>query len=92
MSIKEIIILKWNLSFIKVDLDCFLLPSCLFGYLQQKVAFWFATGGAGFCISKALGIAMVPEAGYEYHRHFFSLTFSLGKTMHYVCFFFFYRI
>ncbi|XP_061182381.1 uncharacterized protein LOC133190710 [Saccostrea echinata] len=29
----------------------------------QKVAFWFATGGAGFCISRALGIAMVPEAG-----------------------------
>lgn len=59
----------------------------MFGYLQQKVAFWFATGGAGFCISKALGIAMVPEAGYEYHRHFFSLTFPLGKTMHYVLFF-----
>ena len=32
--------------------------------LQQKVAFWFATGGAGFCISQALGIAMMPEAGW----------------------------
>lgn len=25
--------------------------------------FWFATGGAGFCISKALAIRMAPVAG-----------------------------
>ncbi|XP_060593642.1 beta-1,3-N-acetylglucosaminyltransferase lunatic fringe-like [Ruditapes philippinarum] len=29
----------------------------------QNVAFWFATGGAGFCISRALALKMVPYAG-----------------------------
>ncbi|XP_076324704.1 fringe glycosyltransferase-like [Tachypleus tridentatus] len=29
---------------------------------QQKIAFWFATGGAGFCISKALALKMMPIA------------------------------
>ncbi|WAQ97313.1 LFNG-like protein [Mya arenaria] len=29
----------------------------------QKLAFWFATGGAGFCISRALALKMVPYAG-----------------------------
>ncbi|XP_012282368.1 fringe glycosyltransferase isoform X2 [Orussus abietinus] len=30
---------------------------------QQKVKFWFATGGAGFCISRALALKMIPVAG-----------------------------
>ncbi|XP_076324697.1 fringe glycosyltransferase-like isoform X3 [Tachypleus tridentatus] len=30
--------------------------------LQQKIAFWFATGGAGFCISRALALKMMPFA------------------------------
>ncbi|XP_018376065.1 PREDICTED: fringe glycosyltransferase [Trachymyrmex cornetzi] len=29
----------------------------------QKVKFWFATGGAGFCISRALALKMTPVAG-----------------------------
>ena len=29
----------------------------------QKIAFWFATGGAGFCISQALAFKMIPYAG-----------------------------
>ncbi|XP_057325172.1 fringe glycosyltransferase [Microplitis mediator] len=29
----------------------------------RKVKFWFATGGAGFCISRALALKMVPVAG-----------------------------
>ncbi|XP_063444625.1 beta-1,3-N-acetylglucosaminyltransferase radical fringe-like [Mytilus trossulus] len=29
----------------------------------QKLAFWFATGGAGFCISRGLADNMVPHAG-----------------------------
>lgn len=29
----------------------------------QKFAFWFATGGAGVCISKALALKMIPYAG-----------------------------
>jgi len=29
---------------------------------QQKVSFWFATGGAGFCLSRALALKMVPMA------------------------------
>lgn len=29
----------------------------------QKLAFWFATGGAGFCISQALALKMIPYAG-----------------------------
>ncbi|XP_018336908.1 fringe glycosyltransferase [Agrilus planipennis] len=28
----------------------------------QKVKFWFATGGAGFCLSRALALKMVPIA------------------------------
>ncbi|KAH3872379.1 hypothetical protein DPMN_035595 [Dreissena polymorpha] len=28
-----------------------------------KLAFWFATGGAGFCVSRALALKMVPYAG-----------------------------
>jgi hypothetical protein len=33
---------------------------CLF---QQRLAFWFATGGAGFCISRNLAEKMLPYAG-----------------------------
>ncbi|XP_035695082.1 beta-1,3-N-acetylglucosaminyltransferase lunatic fringe-like [Branchiostoma floridae] len=29
---------------------------------MQKVNFWFATGGAGFCISKGLALKMIPYA------------------------------
>ncbi|KAL3875535.1 hypothetical protein ACJMK2_033479 [Sinanodonta woodiana] len=29
----------------------------------QKLAFWFATGGAGICISKALALKMLPYTG-----------------------------
>ncbi|XP_046579041.1 fringe glycosyltransferase-like [Haliotis rubra] len=29
---------------------------------QQKLVFWFATGGAGFCISKGLALKMMPHA------------------------------
>lgn len=29
----------------------------------QKLAFWFATGGAGFCISKSLALKMLPFTG-----------------------------
>ncbi|XP_046352005.1 fringe glycosyltransferase-like [Haliotis rufescens] len=28
----------------------------------QKLAYWFATGGAGFCISKGLALKMMPHA------------------------------
>ncbi|RWS27260.1 fringe glycosyltransferase-like protein [Leptotrombidium deliense] len=31
---------------------------------QQKISFWFATGGAGFCISRSLALKMVPIASY----------------------------
>lgn len=30
---------------------------------DPKVRFWFATGGAGFCISRALALRMSPVAG-----------------------------
>ncbi|KAK3091976.1 hypothetical protein FSP39_024144 [Pinctada imbricata] len=30
---------------------------------NQKVVFWFATGGAGFCLSKGLALEMMPHAG-----------------------------
>lgn len=29
---------------------------------NEKIKFWFATGGAGFCISRALAIKMMPLA------------------------------
>ncbi|XP_018012014.1 fringe glycosyltransferase [Hyalella azteca] len=31
--------------------------------VTSHVVFWFATGGAGFCISRALGLLMMPVAG-----------------------------
>lgn len=30
---------------------------------QKKISFWFATGGAGFCISRSLALKMLPMAG-----------------------------
>jgi hypothetical protein len=30
---------------------------------HQKVAFWFATGGAGFCLSRGLALKMMPFTG-----------------------------
>jgi len=38
-------------------------PFSLLYVFQQKVKFWFATGGAGFCISRALALKMTPVAG-----------------------------
>ncbi|KAF4527818.1 hypothetical protein B566_EDAN016302, partial [Ephemera danica] len=29
---------------------------------RRKISFWFATGGAGFCISRALALKMLPVA------------------------------
>lgn len=31
--------------------------------VSQRISFWFATGGAGFCISRSLGLKMMPIAG-----------------------------
>lgn len=31
----------------------------------QKTTFWFATGGAGFCLSRALVLKMAPISGYD---------------------------
>lgn len=31
--------------------------------VSQRISFWFATGGAGFCISRSLGLKMIPIAG-----------------------------
>lgn len=30
---------------------------------EPRVKFWFATGGAGFCISRSLALRMMPIAG-----------------------------
>lgn len=30
---------------------------------ESKISFWFATGGAGFCLSRALALKMTPIAG-----------------------------
>lgn len=30
---------------------------------QHKLKFWFATGGAGFCLSRSLATKMLPIAG-----------------------------
>lgn len=30
--------------------------------MNKKVTFWFATGGAGFCVSRALALKMMPIA------------------------------
>lgn len=41
-----------------------LLPLIFFSAVspQKSVRFWFATGGAGFCISRKLASKMVPWA------------------------------
>ncbi|XP_054270130.1 fringe glycosyltransferase [Macrosteles quadrilineatus] len=31
--------------------------------IKQNISFWFATGGAGFCLSRALALKMLPLAG-----------------------------
>lgn len=31
--------------------------------VSQRISFWFATGGAGFCISRSLALKMMPIAG-----------------------------
>lgn len=31
--------------------------------MQRKIKFWFATGGAGFCLSRSLAVRMLPVAG-----------------------------
>lgn len=31
--------------------------------VSQRISFWFATGGAGFCVSRALALKMMPIAG-----------------------------
>ncbi|KAI9550428.1 fringe [Daphnia sinensis] len=31
-------------------------------HMPQKISFWFATGGAGFCLSRSLGLKMKPLA------------------------------
>jgi len=33
------------------------------GKVQHKIRFWFATGGAGFCLSRTLALRMLPFAG-----------------------------
>lgn len=47
-----------NIVFVKDDSH---VLSELFIF-QQKLAYWFATGGAGFCISKGLALKMMPHA------------------------------
>ncbi|KAF2903061.1 hypothetical protein ILUMI_03117 [Ignelater luminosus] len=37
-------------------------PLEIIGKDKQKVKFWFATGGAGFCLSRALALKMMPVA------------------------------
>lgn len=36
-------------------------------HFQMKLTFWFATGGAGFCISRSLALKMAPYAGYVFY-------------------------
>ena len=40
-----------------------MLYSCFFFKLQTEVKFWFPTGGAGYCISRALAKKMHPYMG-----------------------------
>lgn len=35
-----------------------------FQHWQRKISFWFATGGAGFCLSRSLALKMKPLARY----------------------------
>lgn len=40
------------------------LSVCVCVFTQREVQFWFATGGAGFCLSRRLAEKMVPWARY----------------------------
>lgn len=50
-------------SGLKADMYC---ASLLMPYMcvcvQKQVRFWFATGGAGFCLSRGLALKMKPWA------------------------------
>lgn len=57
-----------------------LLTNGVLGFvLQQKISFWFATGGAGFCISRSLASKMMPLARWvptmmaDDYRWFYSI-------------------
>ncbi|XP_062710172.1 fringe glycosyltransferase-like, partial [Aedes albopictus] len=47
---------------ISSPLEIFLDNTKSFNEANKKVTFWFATGGAGFCISRALALRMLPIA------------------------------
>ena len=38
------------------------LSLCSSAQTQKEVRFWFATGGAGFCLSRGLALKMSPWA------------------------------
>lgn len=48
--------------------NCWLYNDIIRGYVcvpfQREVRFWFATGGAGFCLSRRLAEKMAPWARY----------------------------
>lgn len=44
---------------------CVLISTCVC-VSQREVRFWFATGGAGFCLSRRLAEKMAPWARYLY--------------------------
>lgn len=45
---------------------CVLISTCVC-VSQREVRFWFATGGAGFCLSRRLAEKMAPWARYLVH-------------------------
>lgn len=56
-----------NASFVRVCNCCgsklMLFQFCVLRW-QRKISFWFATGGAGFCLSRSLALKMKPLARY----------------------------
>ena len=52
---------------------------------QQNSSFWFATGGAGFCVSRTLALRMAPlavDGGFVQVQYMFACTvlFNLGQN------------
>ena len=58
---------------------------------QQNSSFWFATGGAGFCVSRTLALRMAPlavDGGFVQVQYMFVLYCSIwGKIMSNPCHF-----
>ncbi|KAK6625091.1 hypothetical protein RUM43_005382 [Polyplax serrata] len=49
--------------------------------ILRKISFWFATGGAGFCLSRSLALKMMPVASFLSRSSTLDFSFFCGSTL-----------